>query len=149
METKQISLGKHFWGLGVSIITLLVGGWLMVAPYALGFQPYGAKWIAETQNDFWTGLAVAILSLLSLALVTASLTSDLRPAGVIQARPKTQPVPETEKVPVPAAREDDFERAMTKLAAILADDLAEKHRGQSEQQAEAETLMNSNARRQA
>jgi flagellar biosynthesis/type III secretory pathway M-ring protein FliF/YscJ len=147
METQQISLGKHFWGLGVSFLTLLVGGWLMIAPYALGYQPYGSSWLAQTKNDFWTGLAVAIFSLLSLALIAASLIADLRAAGVIQERQKTEPLPEAETVPEQAAAEDDFERAMTKLASVLADDLAEKHRKDSEQAA-AETLMNSNARRQ-
>lgn len=148
MERQQISLGKHFWGLGVSFITLLVGGWLMIAPYALGYQSYGSSWLAQTKNDFWTGLALVILSLLSLALIAASLIADLRTAGVIQERQKTEPLPEAEAVPEQAAAEDDFERAMTRLAAVLADDLAERHRKDSEQEV-AETLIKSDIRRQA
>jgi hypothetical protein len=139
METQHISLGKHFWGLGASFITLLVGGWLMLAPYALGYQPSGKAWVNQTILDFWTGLGVAVISLISLAAFTATLVGELRRAGIIQERPK----PKAAQTPAPAAipatgpTEDEFEHAMTVLASALATDLAEKRHG--EKQPELET----------
>ena len=63
LKAKQISLSKHFWGLATSFIAILAGGWLMVAPYALGFQAYGASWDNSTKVSFWTGLGVLIVAL--------------------------------------------------------------------------------------
>lgn len=136
MERKQISLGKHFWGLATSFIAMLAGGWLMVAPYALGFQAYGVAWDDPTKVSFWTGLAVLVVALASLAAFVSILMDELRQIGVIEKRPKVvQPVPEPAPGPAagPAARtsEDDFERAMVTLASALAEEMAARHQGQS------------------
>lgn len=136
MKTKQISLGKHFWGLGTSFIAMLAGGWLMVAPYALGFQAYGAAWDDPTKVSFWTGLAVLLVALASLAAFVSILLDELRQVGVIQRQPKVVQ-PEPEPAPVPGARptggaaDDDFERAMVTLASALAEEMAARHQGQS------------------
>src|SRR5437764_15103110 len=71
-----ITLGKYFWGLGASLLALLIGAWLMVAPFALGYQPYGDSWTGATTNDFWLGLAVVVVSLVGLALFAGSLLGD-------------------------------------------------------------------------
>ena len=103
METRNTGLGKHFWGLATSLIALLAGGWLMVAPYALGFQAYGAAWDDQMKVSFWTGLAVVIVALASLGAFMASLLGELRQLGIIQKRQKVvKPVkPAQEPAPAP------------------------------------------------
>lgn len=134
MEKQHISLSKHFWSLAASLIALLVGGWLMVAPYALGYQAYGASWSNQTQVDFWTGLGVAILSLISMAAFAASLVGDLRRLGILQTHQRVEPVQAAPApIPVTGAVEGEFERAMTTLASALAADMAERRRSQTGQ----------------
>lgn len=144
METQHIGLGKHFWGMGVSLITLLVGGWLMLAPYSLGYQPSGAAWVNQTILDFWTGLGIVLISLIGLAAFTASLMGELRHAGIIQARPKPRPVqtPAPAAIPATGSKDEEFERAMTVLASALAADLAEKRHGEKQAENKTPELMN-------
>ena len=134
LKIKQISLAKHFWGLATSFIAVLAGGWLIVAPYALGFQAYGAGWDDSMKVSFWTGLAVVIVALASLGAFVASLLGELRQVGVIQRRQKVTE-PEQEPAPAPATgpADDDFERAMVTLASALAEEMAARHQGQSGQ----------------
>ncbi|HEX5502337.1 MAG TPA: hypothetical protein VFW96_06915 [Thermomicrobiales bacterium] len=123
---RQVDLGKHFWALGVGLVTLLVGAWLMIAPFALGYQPYGAGWADGTIVDFWFGLGVVLVSLAGLALFALALVGDLRAAGVVRPRPKPQPAPAAPAAPAAAPPSDDLERTLATLAAALAADLAER-----------------------
>ena len=152
METRYTGLGKHFWGLAAGLIALLAGGWLMIAPYALGFQAYGAAWDDQMQVSFWTGLAVVIVALASLGAFMASLLGDLRQLGIIQKRPKVAkpaqaPAPAQEPAPTPAAgpADDDFERAMITLASALAEEMAERRKDQSGQDSQEQVRMETQA----
>jgi hypothetical protein len=136
METRQMSLSKHFWGVATSLFTLLVGGWLMISPYALGFQTYGNPWVDQTKVAFWTGLGAAILSLVGVIAFTSTLVSDLRHAGIIKEAPKPEPVQIPAATPESRPAPDEFERAMTSLATVLAADLVEKRKKEAEKQAE-------------
>ncbi len=122
MESRGISLGRNLWGLAASLVTLLVGASLVLAPFALGYQPYGADWVSQTNNDFWVGLAVVVVSLAGLGLFVGSLLGDLRVAGVI----KPQPTPAGARSPTLVASGEDSERAITALAAALAASLTER-----------------------
>jgi len=133
-----ITLGKYFWGLGTSLLALLIGAWLMVAPFALGYQPYGAAWVGATTNDFWLGLAVVVVSLAGLALFAGSLLGDLRAIGVIQPRPRPQPQPQPAEpagMPggfrTPVSPADDLERTLATLASALAADLTQRRTAES------------------
>ena len=141
MKSSTVTLSKHFFGLAGSLIILMLGGWLMLSPYALGFQPYGTSWNEQTQVTFWTGLGVAVLALASLLAFAGSMVSDLRHAGIIQMarKPKPERVPEPvqarEPVQSPAfstvpadggLKEGEFERAMASLASALAADLKDR-----------------------
>ena len=138
MEPRGISLGRNLWGLAASLVTLLVGASLIVAPFALGYQPYGADWVSQTSNDFWVGLAVVVVSLAGLGLFVASLAGDLRVAGVI--KPVAQPTPTGARSPTPVASDVDPERAITALAAALAASLSERR--QNDRHDEAYTSPN-------
>src|SRR5712691_10480127 len=130
MLTTRPSLGKYICGMVASLIIFLAGGWLILAPFALGYQPYGAGWVSQTTNDFAVGIPVAVVALLSFALFFISLLGSLRAAGVIAARPRPQAVPApTATLPQVAASsasasgQSDLDRTLATLAQALAADL--------------------------
>ncbi len=132
---RNVGLAKYFWGIATSLITLLTGAWLMLAPFAIGFQPSG-DWIKATQDDFWTGLVVAIVSLLSLLLFVFSLRRELRAAGLIPDQPKpVAPTAPSQAAQAPIAKldEDELERTIAILVASLAADLAERRKADNGQ----------------
>ena len=53
----------------------LAGGWLLLAPVAVGYQDFGADWTAATTNDILVGAA---LVLVSLGLLAAQITATVR-----------------------------------------------------------------------
>src|SRR5947209_18401043 len=116
MQTTRLSPGKYIWGMVASLIILLVGGWLVLAPFALSYQPYGASWDSQTTNDFATGIPVAVLALVSFAFFFVSLLGALRAAGILVARqrPQAQAAVATQvpaAVPsVPAMQQSDLDR---------------------------------------
>lgn len=154
MTPTRISVGKYYWGMGASVITLLTGGWLILAPFALGYQAGNAgSWTDMTMNDFWVGCGVVLVSLAGLALFARALVAALRAGGVVRARPRPQPRPQPQPA-VPAAApaaipgatplRPDLEQTMATLAAALAADLTERRKGDNkvdkEQGAEVATL---------
>ncbi len=76
--------------MGAGLLIILAGGWLILAPFALGYQPYGADWVSQTNNDLVTGIVVAVVALLSFILFFASLLGSLRAAGVIATRKRPE-----------------------------------------------------------
>lgn len=126
-----VDLGRYYWGVGTSLPTLMAGGWLMMAPFALGYQPGGAAWTTATKDDFGVGLGVVVVSLTGMILFARSLIGDLQAAGVIERRPQPQPpapsVSPPVAAPVPASPyHDEFERTIATLAAAPASDIAER-----------------------
>src|SRR5579862_677477 len=90
MRTRQLTVSKYICGMVASLIIFLAGGWLVLAPFALGYQPYGADWVSQTTNDFVTGIPVAVVALLSFAFFFLSLLGALRAAGILAARQRRQ-----------------------------------------------------------
>src|SRR5215470_16974637 len=86
MPKTQPSPGKYLIGMVASLLIFLAGGWLFVAPFALGYQPYGADWVSQTTNDFATGIPVAVIALVAFAFFFTGLFGALRAAGVLAAR---------------------------------------------------------------
>ncbi len=137
MTARKVGIAKYFVGIGVSLLGLLAGAWLMAAPFALGFQVDG-DWIKATKIDFWTGIGVAVLALLGLLLFIGSLRGELKAAGIIGVKPAPAapveaetPAPAQEQPEIPAQASvtgDEFDRAIASLAATLAADLAERRK---------------------
>ena len=140
---RPVAIGRHLWGIAASLVTGLAGAWLMVAPFAIGYQN-GGSWTDATKNDFWTGLAVVILSVIGIVLFSLSVVGDLRAAGVL--KPRQQPVPQmpawvgqpaaaAPQSAAPAAAgspyHDELERTMALLATTLAAELAERRQARS------------------
>lgn len=137
MRTTRITLSKYICGMVASLIIFLAGGWLVLAPFALGYQSYGASWDSQTTNDFVTGIAVAVVALISFAFFFGSLLGTLRAAGILVARPRMQAqvsavapslVPMT-----PTTQQSDLDRTLSTLAAALAADLTARRQAGSNQ----------------
>lgn len=137
MRTTRVTIGKYVWGMAASLIILVAGGWLILAPFALGYQAYGASWADQTTNDFVVGICVAVVALAGFALFFVSLLGSLRTAGVLAARPQPQVQVQaaTPGQPVTAAtQQSDLDRTLTTLAAALAADLSARQQAGSAQQ---------------
>ncbi|MBA2346402.1 MAG: hypothetical protein H0V83_15190, partial [Rubrobacter sp.] len=74
---------KYFIGAVGALIGVLAGAWLMLAPFALAYQPSGADWADPTYTDFWTGLPLLIVSLVGLVVYAAGLVGEMRERGII------------------------------------------------------------------
>src|SRR5204863_585235 len=90
MRTMRLFPGKYICGMVASLIIFLAGGWLILAPFALGYQPYGADWTNQTVNDFVMGIPVAVVALVCFVLFFFSLLGSLRAAGVLVSRSRLQ-----------------------------------------------------------
>src|SRR5690348_16712809 len=146
MRTTRPAPGKYIIGMVASLIIFLAGGWLILAPFALGYQHYGADWTSQTTNDFVTGICIAVVALASFLLFFFALLAALRAAGMLVARqrvrqpqaasaPVTYPSP-TGMVQVPASNPSDLDRTLATLAAALAADLPARRQAGSDQQSD-------------
>ena len=107
--------GIYLWGIGPSAVTALTGGWLLVARFALGYQPYSTGWNSATGNSFCLGPAIVLVSLIGDGLSTAALVRQTRRAdapGAIAATSAT------------ATTAAELQRTLAALAAALSADLA-------------------------
>jgi len=142
MRTTRPALGKYICGMVASLIIFLAGGWLILAPFALGYQPYGADWVSQTTNDFVTGIPVAVVALASFVLFFYSLLGSLRTAGVLTARmrPVAQvTAPYQAQASAPQALvpyQTDLDKTLATLAAALAADLTARRQTGSDQQSD-------------
>ncbi|MGH3095767.1 MAG: hypothetical protein ACRDMV_07165 [Streptosporangiales bacterium] len=53
------------------VVALLGGGWLMVAPFLVGYQPDGADWTTGTTVGFFVGVGLVGLAFVALVLFAA------------------------------------------------------------------------------
>src|SRR5215469_15438243 len=125
MSSTQPTLGKYLIGMGASLLLFLAGGWLILAPFALGYQPYGADWVNQTTNNFATGIPVAVVALVAFGFFFASLLAALRAAGVLTVRRRPEQAqaafqPPTGLALVPATAQNELDRTLSTLAAALA-----------------------------
>ncbi|HEY7201697.1 MAG TPA: hypothetical protein VIC57_15855 [Candidatus Dormibacteraeota bacterium] len=104
------------FGLGWAIVAGLAGGWLVLAPWALGTQGAG-DWTTVTRNQVFSGAGLIALALAGIAIVALQSIRSLRDAGVLAPSPRS------------AARSDgvtsspEMEQALIALAQALAEDL--------------------------
>lgn len=153
MSVTRPSLGKYICGMVASLVIFLAGGWLILAPFALGYQTYGADWVSQTTNDFVVGICVAVVALIAFVLFFASLLGSLRAAGVIAARSRAvaapvQTPPQAGAVPA-ASNQSDLDRTLATLAQALAADLNARRQGSGDPQTNQMTEQHSTNRRDA
>ena len=154
MPTTQPTVGKYLVGMVASLLIALAGGWLILAPFALGYQPYGADWASQATNDFATGIPVAVVALIGFVLFFTSLLGALRAAGVLAARtrPAVQSqaasLPQAPVAVVPATAQNELDRTLVTLAAALAADL-NAHRETGSDQVSNQSIEQSVTRRES
>ncbi len=140
MQTTRSSLSKYVCGMAASLIIFLAGGWLILAPFALGYQPYGADWVSQTTNSFVMGICVAVVALISFALFFYSLLGSLRTTGVLVAPTRVvaqAPVSYQAQATMPQATaqsQSELDKTLATLAAALAADLSARRQAGSDQQ---------------
>ena len=149
MKTTRPSLGKYVCGIAASLIIFLAGGWLILAPFALGYQLYGADWVSQTTNSFIVGICVAVVALVAFVLFFYSLISSLRARGVLIAPSRMvaqSPVVYQAQTPMPQAAtqsQTDLDKTLATLAAALAADLsARRPTDNNVQNDQTESMMN-------
>ena len=142
MQTTRPSIGKYICGMAASLIIFLAGGWLILAPFALGYQHYGADWVSQTTNSFVIGICVALVALVAFVLFFMSLLGSLRATGVITAPTKevaqaAEPYQAQATMPQDSStNQSDLDKTLATLAAALAADLNSRRQTGSDQQSD-------------
>jgi hypothetical protein len=146
MSVTRPSPGKYLCGMIASLAIFLAGGWLILAPFALGYQPGGTDWVNQTVNSFVVGICVAVVALVAFALFFFSLLGSLRAAGIVAARSRSQAVataeatPHAGSAPAMVAPQSDLDRTLTTLAQALAADLSMRRQGSGDTQTQTNSL---------
>jgi hypothetical protein len=91
-------MSKYFIGLLTGLAGLAAGGWLIAAPFALGYQPENANWVDATKVDFITGIVLAVLALAIIVVFALAARERLFELGALTRRVR----PEYD-APTPAA----------------------------------------------
>ena len=124
---------KYLIGMVGALAGMLIGGWLMLAPFALAYQPSGADWANPTYIDFWSGLAIVVVSLIGLIMYVAGLFGELRRRGIIERR---EEVPEAQQaqaagMPVSSGTQvgsGEIEQILLPLVTAMLKDMQEQRR---------------------
>jgi hypothetical protein len=103
-------------GLGWSLVAGLAGGWLLLAPWALGQQGSG-DWTTVTKNEFGAGLGLILLALAGIAIIAAQTLRTLRDAGALA------PARASARATDGVTASPEMEKALIALAQALAEDL--------------------------
>ncbi len=147
MSVTRPSPGKYVCGMVASLAIFLAGGWLILAPFALGYQPSGADWVNQTVNSFVVGICVAVVALVAFALFFFSLLGSLRAAGIVAARSRTQATvaaaetaPHSGSAPAVVSTQSDLDRTLATLAQALAADLSMRRQGNGDTQSQTNSL---------
>lgn len=124
---------RRLIGALVSLLALLIGLWLVLAPFALGFQPENRDWTDNTLTDVWTGIPLAVVGLVGVVVFAMALRVHMLQAGYITPKPKAAPATaqqETTQAPV-AENSSDTDQMLRPLLAALARDMAREEESTS------------------
>jgi len=120
-------MAKYVIGATGALLGALVGAWLMLAPFALAYQGSGADWADPTYVDFWTGLPLAVISVVGLILYVSGLVEELRRRGIMR-RPYAAPAGRTPVTPEANASENNMEQVLLPLVTAMLKDMQERDR---------------------
>jgi hypothetical protein len=120
-------------GLAGAAVVALTGVWLVIAPFAVGYQPDGADWVDATVIGVVTGAALIVLGLVTLVVLATAIRAEAHRRGLLptldgEAGPngRADDAPsdhDDELAPSPA----DLESVLAPLAAALLEDLRNGH----------------------
>ena len=122
-------MAKYVIGATGALLGALVGAWLMLAPFALAYQSSGADWADPTYVDFWTGLPLAVISVVGLILYISGLVEELRRRGIMP-RPYAAPAGQAPATPAADATgsENNMEQVLLPLVTAMLKDMQERDR---------------------
>lgn len=111
-----------------SLLALMAGLWLVLSPFALGFQKEDADWTDATLTNVWTGLPLAFVGLVGTIVFAAALSTHMVQAGYVARRPARTPSPSAQQAPDAAAsaapeRSRELDGMLEPLIAALARDI--------------------------
>ena len=123
---------KYLIGAFGALLGALGGAWLMLAPFALAYQPSGADWADPTYADFWTGLPLVVVSLIGLFAYALGLVGELQRRGIIERRtePQAQQV-QAAGMPAGNAQGDsqvNMEQVLLPLVTAMLKDMQDRER---------------------
>jgi hypothetical protein len=104
------------FGLAWSLVTGLAGGWLALAPWALGEQGSG-DWSTVTRNEVAAGAGLIVLAVVGALVVAVQTAASLRGAGVIATSRRGG------RTDAGQGSSPEMEQALITLAHALAEDL--------------------------
>lgn len=114
-------------GLAGATSVILIGIWLIAAPFAVGYQPDGADWVDATIVGVATGAGVILLGLATLLVVAGALRAEVRRRGLA---PTNQPAPtdsdaeaDTDDDTQHTAQPADLDTVLATLATALLEDV--------------------------
>ncbi|MFP4636413.1 MAG: hypothetical protein ACLFRD_11170 [Nitriliruptoraceae bacterium] len=113
-------------GLAGGVVIALIGVWLLLAPFAVGYQPEGADWIEATTIGVVTGVVLVVLGLFVTGVVATALRDEIRRHGLAPATRRPSPQhptspPGSEQPNSPDGSE--LEALLEPLTAALLEDL--------------------------
>jgi hypothetical protein len=122
-------------GLAGAAAIALTGVWLIVAPFAVGYQPDGADWVDATVIGIATGAALIVLGLVTLVVLATAIRAEAHRRGLLPTsdvdvdagrtdRPDEAPSDHDDEL---AAGPADLESVLAPLAAALLEDLRNGH----------------------
>jgi hypothetical protein len=122
-------MAKYVIGATGALLGALAGAWLMLAPFALAYQGSGADWADPTYVDFWTGLPLAVISVIGLILYISGLVEELRRRGIMR-RPYAAPAGQAPVTPAADATgsENNMEQVLLPLVTAMLKDMQERDR---------------------
>jgi hypothetical protein len=110
---------RFYVGILGGIAGVVGGAWLILAPFALGYQPKNAAWADATKVDVFTGIGILVLGLVGVAAFAAGLAATLRAEGALAPRARRAAAPPE---PVEATGEvAELRSVLVRLAAALED----------------------------
>ena len=116
-----------FIGLASAVLSALVGGWLLLAPFAFDYRAGARRLPRPALVDLSTGAAALAIGVLSALLFAGSLASRLSPESSraeAELEFEPEPAPEPDPASAPAADPDgDLRDLLAPLVAALTADL--------------------------
>lgn len=125
-------MSKYLIGVVSGLAGLAAGGWLIAAPFALGYQRSGADWVDATKIDFITGIVLAVIGLAVAVLFALAARERLFEIGALVRRvpaPAAHVAGPVEPVVTRPASGTDLQAMLAPLVAAMAADQANRDAG--------------------
>lgn len=116
-------VSKYVWPLVASLFMALFGAALLIWPFAIHTNTGG--WTRATTTDFWSGVGIAVIGLISAFAWLSGLRQDLVARGLITVRPRN-PIPSPQPQQPVTDSEADLDRLLRPLAETVLRDLTQQ-----------------------